>query len=71
LISNSIPFSKNTRLNISFKLLNSVSWLKEYLELIPVKLNPDTEVEFAFQIVGYVISYPLDSVDRIEDLLKV
>jgi hypothetical protein len=41
------------------------------LDLIPVRLNPMTDVEFAYPIFGYVISFPLDNVSTVEDLLHI
>lgn len=47
--------------------------LTEYddLELIPLRLNPLTDVEFTFPIFGYVISFPLENISGVEDLLKI
>lgn len=47
--------------------------LTEYddLELIPVRLNPMTNVEFNYPIFGYVISFPLDNVSNAGDLLRL
>lgn len=43
----------------------------EDLELIPVRLNPVTDVEFAYHIFGYVISFPLDNVSSVDQLLNI
>jgi hypothetical protein len=47
--------------------------LTEYedLELIPVRLIQKTEIECAYNIFGYVISFPLDNVSTVEDFLNV
>lgn len=47
--------------------------LTEYddLELIPVRLIPLTDTEFAYYIFGYVVSFPLDNVNSVEDLLNI
>ncbi len=43
----------------------------EDLELIPVRLNPVTDVEFAYHIFGYIISFPLDNISSVEQLLNI
>ncbi len=43
----------------------------EDLELIPVRLKPITDVESPYHIFGYVISFPLDNVSSVDDLLKI
>ena len=43
----------------------------EDLELIPVRLNPVTENDFAHHIFGYVISFPLDNISTVDELLTI
>ncbi len=43
----------------------------EDLELIPVRLHPPTNVEFSHPIFGYVISFPLDNVSSVDELLNI
>ena len=47
------------------------AWDYEDIELKPVRLVKGSDVEFANQIMGYVVSYPLENVDSVEDFLDL
>ena len=47
------------------------TWDYEDIELKPVQLLKGSDVEFANQIMGYVVSYPLENVDSVEDFLTL
>ena len=43
----------------------------EDIELTPVKLIQSSEIDFANQIFGYVVSFPLENVDSVSEFLKL
>ena len=43
----------------------------EDIELTPVQLIRDSEIDFAKQIFGYVASFPLENVDSVNEFLKL
>ena len=47
------------------------AWDYEDIELKPVQLLKGSEIEFANQIMGYVVSYPLENVDYVEEFLNL
>tara|TARA_B100000686_G_C16700863_1_gene923290 strand:- start:790 stop:1173 length:384 start_codon:yes stop_codon:yes gene_type:complete len=47
------------------------TWDYDDVELKPVRLVKGSDVEFANQIMGYIISYPLESVNSVEDFLTL
>ena len=47
------------------------TWDYEDIELKPVQLIKGSDVEFANQIMGYVVSYPLENINFVNDFLTL
>ena len=47
------------------------TWDYEDIELKPVQLIKGSDVEFANQIMGFVVSYPLENINFVNDFLTL